>query len=231
MDFMAADYQYTLKKLLSIVDVIYETIKFLVIAVPPGAPSVDPYYARQLCQEFELRGGSLQILFINDDKKQDLTGKAFIRDKKHYIQNLQVSMSISVSDASLIYSWGSARKGKLGLSDSYSDLKTYSGFFTECLNLCAQQDYIEEEDNVDMDQVDVQTGGTSFTHNTVDSSNNNGVNIYHHQGVKENVFTIRPQAIISLLGVKIKQIAVGREHCLAVTSSGQVYAWGDNSKH
>jgi len=28
------------------VDVIYETIKFLVIAVPPGAPSVDPYYAR-----------------------------------------------------------------------------------------------------------------------------------------------------------------------------------------
>ncbi len=66
---MAADYQYTLKKLLTIVDRIYENLKFLVISLPPDATSVDSYYAKLLCQEFELRGGSLQILFINDDKK------------------------------------------------------------------------------------------------------------------------------------------------------------------
>lgn len=86
-------------------------------------------------------------------------------------------MSMAISDASLIYSWGSARKGKLGLSDSYGELKTYSNFYTECLNLCAQQDYMDEENG---EQTDMQT---SFTHNTFDSSvnaTNIGVNPYHH---------------------------------------------------
>ncbi len=54
-------------------------------------------------------------------------------------------MSMSFSDASLIYSWGSARKGKLGLSNSYGELKTFSNFYTECLSLCAQQDYMDED--------------------------------------------------------------------------------------
>ena len=137
-------------------------------------------------------------------------------------------MSMTLSDASLIYSWGSARKGKLGLSNSYGELKTFSNFYTECLSLCAQQDYMDEDNP---DQIEQQN---SFTHNTVDSSisaTNIGVNPYHHQGVRENLFAIRPQPIISLLGEKIKQIAVGREHCLAITTSGLVYSWGDNSKH
>ena len=33
------------------------------------------------------------------------------------------------------------------------------------------------------------------------------------------------------MGIKLRQLAVGRDHCLALTSDGQVYAWGDNSKH
>jgi|LauGreDrversion4_2_1035121.scaffolds.fasta_scaffold378238_1 alpha-tubulin suppressor-like RCC1 family protein len=33
------------------------------------------------------------------------------------------------------------------------------------------------------------------------------------------------------MGVKIKQLAVGREHCLALASEGIIYSWGDNSKH
>ena len=48
-NFMAADYQYTLKKLLSIVERIYENLKYLIISLPPGATSVDPYYAKLLC--------------------------------------------------------------------------------------------------------------------------------------------------------------------------------------
>lgn len=130
---------------------------------------------------------------------------------------------MGISDASLIYSWGSARKGKLGLSESYGKLKTYSNFYTDCINLCAQPDHMDEDNG---DQLD--------THNTFDSSisnNNLGVNQYHHSGVRENLFAIRPQPLVSLLGEKIKQIAVGREHCLVATAAGKVYAWGDNSKH
>ena len=49
----------------------------------------------------------------------------------------------------------------------------------------------------------------------------------HH----ESVFTATPQPIVSMLGVKIKQIAVGREHCMVLTSDGIVYVWGDNSRN
>ena len=48
---------------------------------------------------------------------------------------------------------------------------------------------------------------------------------------QEAVFTPMPQPIIALMGIKIKQIALGRDHCLALTSNGTVYAWGDNSKN
>jgi hypothetical protein len=116
-NYMAADYQYTLKKLLTIVDRIYENLKYLIISVPPEAHSVDTYYALLLCQEFELRGGSLQIFFINDDKKQALINSVFARDKKHFkMIPSAVTVSFTLSDASLIYTWGSARKGKLGLN-------------------------------------------------------------------------------------------------------------------
>ena len=47
----------------------------------------------------------------------------------------------------------------------------------------------------------------------------------------ENVYTHTPQPILALLGEQIRQISVGKEHCLALTSSGFVYAWGDNTKH
>ena len=84
MNFMADDCQYTLKKLLSMVEVIYEKLKFLIISLPQDVTYLDTFLARQLCLQFELRGGDLQILFIKHEDRIDLIQKAFARDKKHF---------------------------------------------------------------------------------------------------------------------------------------------------
>ncbi|ONK73282.1 uncharacterized protein A4U43_C04F29310 [Asparagus officinalis] len=45
-------------------------------------------------------------------------------------------------------------------------------------------------------------------------------------GSSSDVFT--PQPIIALQGIKIKQIACGDSHCLAITINGEVHSWGRN---
>lgn len=40
----------------------------------------------------------------------------------------------------------------------------------------------------------------------------------------------RPQQVPALLGIFIVDVAVGSEHTLALSSSGDVYAWGSNSE-
>uniref|UniRef100_A0A8D2LRJ6 HECT-type E3 ubiquitin transferase n=1 Tax=Varanus komodoensis TaxID=61221 RepID=A0A8D2LRJ6_VARKO len=40
----------------------------------------------------------------------------------------------------------------------------------------------------------------------------------------------RPQQVPALSGVSVEDVAVGAEHTLALTSSGDVYAWGSNSE-
>lgn len=40
----------------------------------------------------------------------------------------------------------------------------------------------------------------------------------------------RPQLVPGLLGIFIEDIAVGAEHTLALSSAGEVYAWGSNSE-
>lgn len=40
----------------------------------------------------------------------------------------------------------------------------------------------------------------------------------------------RPQQVPVLAGVVIEDVAVGAEHTLALTSTGDIYAWGSNSE-
>ena len=40
----------------------------------------------------------------------------------------------------------------------------------------------------------------------------------------------RPQQVPALAGVFIEDVAVGAEHSLALSSTGDVYAWGSNSE-
>lgn len=40
----------------------------------------------------------------------------------------------------------------------------------------------------------------------------------------------RPQQVPALSGIHIQDVAVGAEHTLVLSSSGDVYAWGSNSE-
>lgn len=51
---------------------------------------------------------------------------------------------------------------------------------------------------------------------------------YYRLGHGSDSHVRKPQAIESLRGKKVIHVSVGALHCLAVTDTGQVYAWGDN---
>ena len=51
---------------------------------------------------------------------------------------------------------------------------------------------------------------------------------YYRLGHGSDQHVRKPTVVECLRGKKIVHVAVGALHCLAVTDSGQVYAWGDN---
>ena len=51
---------------------------------------------------------------------------------------------------------------------------------------------------------------------------------YYRLGHGSDSHVRKPQIVEGLKGKKIVHVCVGALHCLAVTDTGQVYAWGDN---
>jgi hypothetical protein len=50
------------------------------------------------------------------EDKVDLISRAFTRERKTFTKLCEVKVSLSLSEGTLLYSWGSANRGKLGLS-------------------------------------------------------------------------------------------------------------------
>lgn len=50
VNYMSDDCHYVLKKLLALVEVFWESMKLLVISMPPDSTTIDTYYARKLCE-------------------------------------------------------------------------------------------------------------------------------------------------------------------------------------
>lgn len=51
---------------------------------------------------------------------------------------------------------------------------------------------------------------------------------YYRLGHNSDQHVRKPTPIQGLRGLRVIHVAVGALHCLAVTDTGQVYAWGDN---
>lgn len=127
-----------LKKLLGLVEVFWESLQLLVISIPAEATCLDTYFARKLCEQVAIFGGDLHILFVRQEDKQELLSRVFKRDRKKITELTKVKINLSLSPGTLVYGWGAANKGKLGLSDSLSTLKRMPAFHSECKTICAQ---------------------------------------------------------------------------------------------
>lgn len=58
-----------------------------------------------------------------------------------------------------------------------------------------------------------------------------GRSFENFQDLRRNqYYTYSPQPVVSFLGTKMRSVVAGKHHCLALTTAGDLYAWGDNSQ-
>jgi len=96
---MAADCNYTLKKLMGLFEsTLSETLRLLIISMPPETTCMDFYYAKRLCQLYYQSGSDLQIIFIRHEDKQEFISRVFERQKKKFTQLTTVNLSLSLSE-------------------------------------------------------------------------------------------------------------------------------------
>jgi len=116
-----------------------------------------------------------------------------VEDSQVVINLDKITMSAKLSEGTLLYAWGNASYGKLGLGLSKK------AQFDEL------SDFVREDLSAPLENEDLR-----------------GLSHY---------YAYRPQPVVSLLGHRIREVACGQQHCIALTSSGDLYAWGDNSKY
>ncbi|KAF5270348.1 hypothetical protein FQR65_LT05536 [Abscondita terminalis] len=122
------------------------------------------------------------------------------------------AQTLALSDESLVFSWGDGDFGKLGRGGSEG---------------CNIPHNIERLNSFGVVQVEC---GAQFSLALTKSGEvwTWGKGDYFRLGHGSDQHIRKPTMIESLRDKKIEQIAVGALHCLAVTDTGQVYAWGDN---
>ncbi|CAH1128754.1 unnamed protein product [Ceutorhynchus assimilis] len=122
------------------------------------------------------------------------------------------AQTLALSDQGLVFSWGDGDFGKLGRGGSEG---------------CNVPHNIERLNHLNVVQIEC---GAQFSLALTKSGNiwTWGKGDYFRLGHGTDQHVRKPTLIESLRDRKIIHVAVGALHCLAVTDTGQVYAWGDN---
>ncbi|KAG9492304.1 hypothetical protein GDO78_000687 [Eleutherodactylus coqui] len=122
------------------------------------------------------------------------------------------AQTLALTDEGLVFSWGDGDFGKLGRGGSEG---------------CNVPQNIERLNGQGVCQIEC---GAQFSLALTKSGVvwTWGKGDYFRLGHGTDVHVRKPQVVEGLRGKKIVHVAVGALHCLAVTDTGQVYAWGDN---
>lgn len=144
-----------------------------------------------------------------------------------YVISISAGMwhSVCVMNTGRVYAWGLGSDGQLGINPSSWGFETNSN----------EERFISKPTLVESlisEKITVASCGSTYTIvRTADSkvfAFGNG-----SEGVLGNGNTAKtyiPQEILALSGSKIRKIACGWSHCLALTTSGKVFTWGNQYK-
>ena len=122
------------------------------------------------------------------------------------------AQTLALTDEGMVFSWGDGDFGKLGRGGSEG---------------CAVPANVEKLNGMGIIQIEcgaqfslaLSKTGAVWTWGKGD---------YFRLGHGADQHVRKPTIVESLRGKKIIHVAVGALHCLAVTDTGHVYAWGDN---
>ncbi|XP_023713900.1 E3 ubiquitin-protein ligase HERC2 [Cryptotermes secundus] len=122
------------------------------------------------------------------------------------------AQTLALSDEGLVFSWGDGDFGKLGRGGSEG---------------CNTPHNIERLNNMGVCQIEC---GAQFSLALTKYGQvwTWGKGDYFRLGHGIDQHVRKPTLVEGLRGKKIIHVAVGALHCLAVSDTGQVYAWGDN---
>lgn len=122
------------------------------------------------------------------------------------------AQTLALTDDGIVYSWGDGDFGKLGRGGS------------EGCNVPKEVDRLR---GLGVIQIEC---GAQFSLARTKSGQiwTWGKGDYFRLGHGSDAPIRKPTLVEGLIGKKIVHVAVGALHCLAVTETGQVYAWGDN---
>jgi alpha-tubulin suppressor-like RCC1 family protein len=118
-----------------------------------------------------------------------------------------------------LWVWGSGMSGKLGLG-SYDDIYEPMKVPVSCFEPKLGNEGVKSVACGDYHTI-VLSGGCVYTAGLAKLAGHNTVN-------ETDILTFQK---LSRVALKINQISAGRDHSLAVTSTGQVYGWGRKTYH
>ncbi|XP_037077204.1 E3 ubiquitin-protein ligase HERC2-like [Pollicipes pollicipes] len=122
------------------------------------------------------------------------------------------AQTLALTDKGLVFSWGDGDFGKLGRGGSEG---------------CAVPHNVERLNGLEVCQVEC---GAQFSLARTRTGQvwTWGKGDYYRLGHGTDQHVRRPSQVEALRPHKVVHVGVGALHCLAVTDTGQVYAWGDN---
>uniref|UniRef100_A0A8C6IVD5 HECT-type E3 ubiquitin transferase n=1 Tax=Melopsittacus undulatus TaxID=13146 RepID=A0A8C6IVD5_MELUD len=138
------------------------------------------------------------------------------------------SHSAAITSSGELYTWGLGEYGRLGHGDNTTQLKPK--MMLRLLFLAQGNTMIINIERLNGQGVCQIECGAQFSLALTKSGVvwTWGKGDYFRLGHGTDVHVRKPQVVEGLRGKKIVHVAVGALHCLAVTDTGQVYAWGDN---
>lgn len=134
------NYNHILTKLISLVSQMPNRLELLIVTLPPDATFVDSSLAEMFMRVMWTKHGqATQVLFIKYQDKLDILNQAgYTGCDSKYLNGLRVK-SLALEPDSLLYSWGSAANGKLGISESY-----FQDFENDVFNKFYMEDNLDE---------------------------------------------------------------------------------------